>query len=118
MRIRYLSRMARRTTAPIEHSCRALSSTVRRLLIAHIADPGVDLLAAAKRLQGSAVSLEGIALSTKRADQSLAIFDNKFNPITRGEADAAADLQRNRDLAFAANRARIPVFTCHPYSKE
>src|SRR5580692_1679673 len=107
MPTRGLARTARRTTARIERWCPVLFSIVAFVLVTHLADPRVDLLPAAKMLQGSPIFLEGIVLAAERAKQDFAVFYDELHPIPCGQADTGADLLRNGHLAFAANSARM-----------
>src|SRR5580704_2689020 len=105
MPTRGLARTARRTTARIERWCPVLFSIVAFVLVTHLADPGVDLLPAAKMLQGSPIFLEGIDLAAEGAEQDFAVFDRELHAVPRGQADTSADLLRHRHLAFAADGA-------------
>src|SRR5437016_14492584 len=104
--------MAHRTRARIEHWCQAPFSIailppVARFTVTHIADPGIDLFATAKRLQDPLVFLKGIELAAHWTDKGLALFNNEFHTIAGREADALTDFLRYGHLAFTTNGAGI-----------
>src|SRR5256885_11936996 len=86
--IRSPARMAHR----IEHWCQAPFSIailppVARFTVTHIADPGIDLFATAKRLQDPLVFLKGIDFAAHWTDKGLAVFNNEFHTIAGRKAD-------------------------------
>src|SRR2546427_13026172 len=96
----------------IEHWCQAPFSIailppVARFTVTHIADPGIDLFATAKRLQDHLVFLKGIDFAAHWTDKDLAVFNNEFHTIADRKTDAVTDLLRYANLAFTANGARI-----------
>src|SRR5947207_15414248 len=97
--------MAPPTRARTEHLCQARFSIailppVARFTVTHIADPGIDLFATAKRLQDPLVFLKGIELAAHWTDKGLALFNNEFHTIAGREAVALTDFLRYGHLAF------------------
>src|SRR5438046_10703420 len=100
----------------IEHWCQAPFSIailppVARFTVTHIADPGIDLFATAKRLQDPLVFLKGIELAAHWTDKGLPVFNNEFHTIAGREADALTDSLRHEHLAITINCAGV----CQPY---
>src|SRR2546426_822515 len=90
----------------------AILPPVARFTVTHIADPGIDLFATAKRLQDPLVFLKGIELAAHWTDKGLPVFNNEFHTIAGREADVLTDFLRYGHLAFTTNGAGI----FHPYS--
>src|SRR5438034_2595041 len=94
--------MASPTRARTQHWCQARFSIailppVARFTVTHIADPGIDLFATAKRLQDPLVFLKGIELAAHWTDKGLPVFNNEFHTIAGREADALTDFLRYGD---------------------
>src|SRR2546425_126154 len=104
--------MASPTRARTQHWCQARFSIailppVARFTVTHIADPGINLFATAKRLQDPLVFLKGIELAAHWRDRGLALLNNKFPTIAGREADAVRVFLRHVNLPFTANGAEI-----------
>src|SRR2546427_1941635 len=114
--------MASPTRARTQHWCQARFSIailppVARFTVTHIADPGINLFATAKRLQDPLVFLKGIELAAHWTDKGLALFNNEFHTIAGREADAVTDFLRHGNLAFTANGAGIFHLYSHSFAQ-
>src|SRR5438045_8100355 len=104
--------MAPPTRARTQHLCQARFSIailppVARFTVTHIADPGIDLFATAKRLQDPLLFLKGIDFAAHWTDKGLAVFNNEFHTIADREADALTVFLRYVHLPFAITVAWI-----------
>jgi hypothetical protein len=98
--------LARLKEWPRGYLCQSLSAFQRLLLITQIAYPGIDLAPAAEgRRRRSDVLLEWIFRVAGGTENSTPVIHKELDTVAFLQAEAAADLKRNRDLPFAADRA-------------
>src|SRR5438552_19052430 len=100
--------MAPPTRARTQHLCQARFSIAilppaARFTVTHIADPGIDLFATAKRTQDPLVFLKRIELAAHWKDKGLAVFNNEFHTIAGSEPDPLTDFPRYGRSARTTN---------------
>src|SRR5205814_9817234 len=100
--------MAPPTRARTQHLCQARFSIaipppVARFTFTHIANPGIDLFATAKRLQDPLVFLKGIDVVAHGTDKRLAAVNTELHTIAGREADALTASRMYAHLFFITN---------------
>src|SRR5579863_10050363 len=74
----------------------------------HIVNPGFDpLFSSGERAQDSDELFEGVDFPAGRPDHGAAFLDNELDAVAGFQAEAFANLLRNRQLAFAADGAKM-----------
>jgi len=87
---------------------------MRLFLIPQFTEPCVNFRLGVESGKRAGIFLEGIFGCTSRANDGSLIFDDELHPVAFSQAEAAANLERQGYLSFAADRA---ARRCHTLVK-